>query len=161
MCFLARPGFPEPELGPYLGCLTDQLCDDYAPGSFITEFVSAGPKNYAYRVAIGGDLNNIKTVIKVRGISINSSCHDTVTFDRLKDMVVNDTPHTTVNIPSQIARVPGWRIVTRPTTKTWQVCLNKRRRVDKEITVPFGYTSTLLDDDDFDLINVMDTLCDE
>ena len=161
VCFVAKPGYPEPELGQYLGDLTDQLADDYGPDSFCTEFVSAGPKNYAYRVAVGGDLKNIKTVIKVRGISINSSCVDTVTFDNLKDMVLNNTPANTIHIPAQIVRLPGWRIVTRPSSKKWQVCLNKRRRIDQERTVPFGFTSTMLDEDDFDLIDVLDDLYDQ
>lgn len=89
ICFLSKVGYPEPPLGKYLGDLTDQLADDYGAGSFCTDFVAGGAKNYAYKVAVGGDLEKIKTVIKVRGISINSSCTDTVTFDRLK----NDTQH--------------------------------------------------------------------
>jgi len=139
--------------------MTDQLAEDYGENSFCIEFASAGPKNYAYRVAVGGDLKNIKTVIKVRGISINSSCNDTVTFDRLKNMVLSDKSEvTTVHIPTQIARVSGWRIVSRPSTKKWQVCLNKRRRIDKEKTVPFGFKGTLLDDEDYEMLNVLEDL---
>lgn len=139
--------------------MTDQLAEDYGENSFCTEFVSAGSKNYAYKVAVGGDLNNIKTVIKVRGISINSSCQDTVTFDTLKDMVLSDEhKQTTIHIPSQIARLPGWRIVTRPSSKKWQVCLNKRRRIDMERTVPFGFRGTVLDDEDYEMLNVFEGL---
>uniref|UniRef100_A0A915JF24 Uncharacterized protein n=1 Tax=Romanomermis culicivorax TaxID=13658 RepID=A0A915JF24_ROMCU len=29
--------------------MTDELCE-YGPGSYITEFISGGPKNYAYRM---------------------------------------------------------------------------------------------------------------
>jgi hypothetical protein len=160
ICFLSVPGLPDPPLGPYLGDLTDQLEDDYGPGSFCTEFVSAGAKNYSYKVAVRGDLQNIKTVIKVRGISINNSCSDTVTFDRLKDMVLKDTGKAKINIPAQIVRLPGWRIVTRSSSKQWQVCLNKRRRIDKEKTVPYGYNSTLLDTDDFHLLSALECLAD-
>lgn len=159
ICFLSRPGWPDPVVGSYLGDLTDQLSDDYGPGSFITEFVSGGAKNYAYKVAVGGHLDNIKTVIKVRGISINSSCTDIITFDHLKTMVLGAKGQKReVNIPSQITRLPGWTIVSRPTQKTWQVCLNKRRRIDKERTVPYGFTSTTMDNDDMDLIDVLSSL---
>lgn len=149
---------PEPPVQNSLGGWSNQLYDDYGVGSFITEFVSAGCKNYAYKVAVGGDIHNIKTVIKVRGISINSSCDEIVTFDRLKDMVVNDGPKTNIPIASQIVRLSNWTIVSRPTNKTWQVCLNKRRRINKECTVPYGYTGTLLDNDDYDLFEVMCSL---
>lgn len=157
---MSVPGLPDPPLGPYLGDLTDQLADDYGPESFCTEFVSAGPKNYAYKVAVRGDLSNIKTVIKVRGISINSSCSKTVTFGQLKDMVINNSGKTNVHIPSQIVRLPGWKIVTRSSSKQWQVCLNKRRRIDKERTAPYGYTDDLLDSDDFHLLSALENLSD-
>lgn len=159
ICFLSVPGQPDPELGQYLGEMTDQLAEDYGENSFCTEFVSAGSKNYAFKVAVGGDLNNIKTVIKVRGISINSSCTDIVTFDNLKDMVLSkDHKQNTIHIPAQIARLPGWRIVTRPSSKKWQVCLNKRRRIDIERTVPFGYRGTLFDDEDYELLHLLEGL---
>ncbi|XP_026280689.2 uncharacterized protein LOC113208067 [Frankliniella occidentalis] len=162
ICFLSVPGQPDPKLGQFLGDMTDQLADDYGPGSFITEFLAAGPKNYSYKTAVGGDLNNIKTVIKVRGISVNTSSAKTVTFETLKDMILSDEQkQTLVHIPAQIARLPGWRIVTRPSSKTWQVCLNKRRRIDKERTVAYGYQGTLLDDDDYDLLNTLALLYNE
>lgn len=158
ICYLARPGWPDPPLGPHLGDLTDQLQDDYGPNSFCTEFVAAGPKNYSYRVAVGGDLQNIKTVIKVRGISINSSCANVVTFENLKKMVFNEKDSITVKIPSRIDRVPGWKVVTRSTSKLWRVCLTKRRRIGKTETVPYGFGGEVLDQDDYDLMDCMDTM---
>lgn len=118
VCFLSVPGQPEPEIGQYLGDMTDQLADDFEEGSYIAEWISAGCKNYGYLVHVRGN-------------------------------------------PSQIARIPGWRIVTRDTTKTWRVCLNKRRRVSQGRTVPYGYTDTLFDDKDYGLLDVLDSLCDE
>ncbi|XP_052128233.1 uncharacterized protein LOC127750488 [Frankliniella occidentalis] len=162
VCFLSVPGQPEPEIGKYLGDMTDQLADDFGEGSYIAKWISAGCKNYGYLVHVSGNPNDTKTIVKVRGISINTSCDNVVTFDRLKDMVLSDGKKiTTVNIPSQIARIPGWRTVTRDTTKTWRVCLNKRRRVSQGRTVPYGYTDTLFDDEDYGLHDVLDSLCDE
>ena len=51
--YVHEPGKPEPPLGDYLGDLTDELDGDY-----ITEFMSGGPKNYAYVT------NNDKRVAK-------------------------------------------------------------------------------------------------
>ncbi|KAK3929380.1 Inactive phospholipase C-like protein 1 [Frankliniella fusca] len=105
ICFISKPGHPEPPLGEYLGCPSDQLRDDFGPGSVATHFLAAGAKNYAFKVAVGGDLHHIKTIVKVRGISINSSCSNTVTFENLRSMIRGESERTVVNIPAQIARV--------------------------------------------------------
>jgi len=161
VAYISRPGEPDLPLGTHLGDLTDQVGEDYGPGSFITQFVAGGPKNYAYKVAVGGDLNNVKVCIKVRGISINTSCDELVTFDQLKSMVMGEQDKITVPIPRQIARLPTWKIVTRPTTKNWQAVNNKRRRVDMAHTVPHGYNAWGdADEEDQDLLEVMDLLGD-
>lgn len=150
IAYIARPGHEDLPLGGYLGCLSDQIADDYGPGSFCMSIVAAGAKNYAIRVCRNNDLKDIIDVVKVRGISINSSCSDVVTFDRLKSMVRGEYEKTRIKIPSQIARVSKWRIVTRPSSKLWRVCLNKRRRID-DVTVPYGYKGEILNSDDYDL----------
>ncbi|KAK3919938.1 Multiple epidermal growth factor-like domains protein 10 [Frankliniella fusca] len=61
---VSRPGEPDPPTGTHLGDLSGQLEEDYGPGSFIVEFVSGSPKNYAYAVAVRGDTSNIKYCIK-------------------------------------------------------------------------------------------------
>ena len=141
VAYISRPGEPDLPLGTHLGDLTDQVEEDYGPGSYIVEFAAGGPKNYAYKVAVGGDLNNIKVCIKVRGITINKSCDSLVTFDHLKAMVMGSKEHTIVPIPRQIARLPTWKIVTRATSKRWQAKNTKRRRIDVAHTVPHGYSA--------------------
>jgi hypothetical protein len=42
----SRPGEWKPELGDYVGYLTDEV-----PDNSIIEFVTDGPKNYAYKIA--------------------------------------------------------------------------------------------------------------
>ncbi|KAK3925220.1 LOW QUALITY PROTEIN: Putative nuclease [Frankliniella fusca] len=161
VAYISRPREPDLPIGTHLGDLTDQVQEDYGPGSFITEFVAGGPKNYAYKMAVGRDPTNIKVCIKVRGISINKSCDDLITFDNLKAMVMGNTERLTVPIPHQIARLPGLKIVTRSTRKIWQAINIKRRRVCVEHTVPFGYNAwTMAPEEDQDLIEVMDLLAD-
>lgn len=58
MCYIG-PGKVDILLGDYLGDLSDELEN----GEFITEYISAGPKNYAYRT----NMNN--EICKVRGIT--------------------------------------------------------------------------------------------
>ena len=159
VAYISRPGLPDLPIGSHLGDLSDQVTDDHGPGSFIVELAAGGPKNYAYKVAVGGDLGNIMVVIKVRGITINLSCSDLVTFDNLKAMVMGETSTLTVPIPRQIARQGGWKVVTRCTAKNWRAKNTKRRRVDVEHTVPHGYNPWHdQPEDEQDLLEAMDVL---
>ncbi|XP_034236318.1 uncharacterized protein LOC117642344 [Thrips palmi] len=161
VAYLSRPGEPDLPLGTHLGDLTDQIEEDYGPGSFITEFVAGGPKNYGYRVAVGGDVQNTKVCIKVRGISINASCDALVTFENLKAMVMGDIGKMTIPIPRKIARTPTWQIITMPTSKQWQAKNTKRRRVDQTHTVPHGYNAWGdEDEEDQEVLEALDILGD-
>ena len=161
VAYLSCPGEPDLPVGSHLGELTDQVAEDYGNKSFITEFCAGGPKNYAYKVAVGGDLKNIKVCIKVRGITINRSCDELITFENLKSMVMGVQHKITVPIPQQIARLPGWKIVTRSTHKDWKAVNTKRRRVDKERTVPHGFNAFANEpEEDQDMLEVMDLLGD-
>jgi hypothetical protein len=108
----------------------------YGPDAHIIEFVSGGPKNYAYVIRIGP--NEYKTVCKVRGITINYRNRDAVCFHSLRDMILFEAPSTAVPIPHKIARHKAGVVVTRPESKTYRVVYNKRRRVDGYDTLPFG-----------------------
>jgi hypothetical protein len=66
------------ECGEYLGDLQSEL----KPGECIQEFVSGGPKNYAYRALNVRDV--AKTVCKVRGITLNYNASKLVNFDVFK-----------------------------------------------------------------------------
>lgn len=61
--------------GPNLGDLTDELDGDY-----IVEFVSTGPKSYAYRTLKGYE------VVKVKGVRISHDSAKVVNFASLFDM---------------------------------------------------------------------------
>ena len=62
-------GLPKIETGDYLGDLKDELNGDH-----IIEFVSGGPKNYAYRT-VGG-----KVECKVRGFTLNVRGMETLNY---------------------------------------------------------------------------------
>ncbi|XP_049826242.1 uncharacterized protein LOC126266383 [Aethina tumida] len=47
--YVSNNHFPDPPTGKFIGDMTDEL-EVYGIGSYITEFVSGGPKNYAYSV---------------------------------------------------------------------------------------------------------------
>ena len=77
--YISRPGEWKPELGDYLGDLTDEV-----PYNIIIEFVTGGPKNYAYKIA-RPDKDGITTICKVRGITLNYKNSLTINFDTIKD----------------------------------------------------------------------------
>ena len=59
--------------------MTDEL-----PGSYITEYVSNGPKNYAYRTCDG------KHVVKVKGFTLNFVASQQLAFDVMKEMAISE-----------------------------------------------------------------------
>ena len=71
------------ETGDCLGAMTSEL----KPGFHIEEFVSGGPKIYAYRI-VGPVKGNRETVCKVRGITLNYSASQTINFDVMKAMIL-------------------------------------------------------------------------
>ncbi|XP_066437436.1 uncharacterized protein [Eleutherodactylus coqui] len=130
--FVHREGDWNPPLGDYLGELTSEIPDD----THITEFVSAGPKTYGYK------LNTGKTVLKVKGITLNTSATQVVNFDSLKDLVLdyqrNSDPETqktiTVEQPGFVRDKKYWDIETRPLQKTQRCVYTKR--ICKEYVLP-------------------------
>ena len=76
-----------PALGDYLGDLTDEV-----PHGKITEFVTAGPKNYAYKVMRHG--GHTETVCKVRGITLNYKNSMDINFDSIKNIVMENQDNT-------------------------------------------------------------------
>lgn len=89
-------------LGDYLGDLTDEL----DAGDWITEFVSTGPKSYAYNTHKG------KQVCKVKGFTLNAGASQVLHFDAMKRMV-NGDPKPVVTRPFQLVIDATHKIVTK------------------------------------------------
>jgi hypothetical protein len=82
--YSSRPGEWKPELGDYIGDLTDDV-----PDSRIIEFVTGGPKNNAYKIA-RPDYDGNTILCKVRGLTLNYKNSLTINFDIIKCMVINN-----------------------------------------------------------------------
>jgi hypothetical protein len=136
--FTRRPGQFMPPTGDYLGDLTDEV-SCYGEGSFIMEYVSNGPKNYSYKVAICGDVNNTKVVCKVKGLSLNYQNSKLVNFESLKDKVIHNAEPTIIHNDKKICRLSNHTIVSKPETKTHQLVYRKRRLIDDYCTIPYGF----------------------
>ena len=70
---------PLVKTGDCPGAITSEL----KPGFHIEEFVSGGPKNYAYRI-VNPVTGTREKVCKVRGITLNYKSSQTVNFDVIK-----------------------------------------------------------------------------
>ena len=73
------------------------MTPELRPCEYISEFVSGGPKNYAYRMH-NTETGVESTVCKVRGITLNYSASQIVNFERLKQMILRGTETDTVTV---------------------------------------------------------------
>jgi len=127
------------ETGDNLGQMTSEL----KPNEIISEVVCAGPKNYAYRT-INSSTGESSTICKVRGFTLNYSASQLVNFGKMKDMIVSmdDTQTVTVRTSNKIKRkrgTGGVNIISQPEEKTYRVSFLKRRRLNDNTSLPFGY----------------------
>ena len=126
--YISRPGEYDPPLGDYLGEFTDEL-----EGDSILEFLSAGAKNYALNLKSG------RTIVKVRGFTLNHTNSQLITFESMKNIIDNKDHHiTTVN--QKICRDKRKRkLYNREEEKKYRKVFTKRRVLNNYYTVPFGY----------------------
>ena len=132
--YLSQPGQPEPQLGNYIGNLTDEL-----GGEHITVFASGGPKNYCYKT------NGGKTEVKVRGITLDCRAQQKVNFEVICALVFLQgecgvTGQASVEIPFTItSNTQTKEIQTKGMKKDYHVVYNKRVIIDDYMTLPYGY----------------------
>ena len=127
-------GLPKVPTGDYLGDLKDELGGDY-----IEEFISGGPKNYAYRTA-----EKKKVECKVRGFTLNARGQKTLNFDSMKNTISatlkeGKAPPLEVHNPTHFKRdVVNKGVGAVPQTKKYSLVFEKRVIVSKS-SLPFGF----------------------
>ena len=82
--YTTRPGQLRIPLGDNLGEMTNELDN----GDFITEFTSAGPKNYGYKTCQG------KVCCKVRGFTLNVRGSQQVNCDVMRQNLIDEITQT-------------------------------------------------------------------
>ena len=133
--YVIRDGEDEPVIGDFLGDLTDEL-----GGKHIVEFVSAGPKNYAYR------LNDETVCCKVKGFTLNHENAKNVNFDSMCSEVFlwhffRSSASLSIENPRQICRDPKRQcLFNRHQAKSYSVVYDKRRVLQNMDTLPYGHT---------------------
>jgi len=128
-------------IGSYLGMMTDEL-RDYGPGSYITEFVSGGPKNYSFKV-YSTKHRKFFYVTKIRGFSLTSTASKRLNFKSMKkfvfEYVKNNVECETNLVFPRIERRKNRDIVTKTICKKYKIVYTKRVLRRDFTTVPYGY----------------------
>ena len=139
------PEEKHPPLGEFLGDLTNELdckkvgCNGCERGHWIDDFISCGPKNYAYH------LNSGESFCKVRGFSLNYASSQIIHFQSMREALYSwykedKDCKDMITVTTRILRDKiNPRIYTKKVSKKYSVVYNKRRVLDDYTTVPFGY----------------------
>jgi len=136
----------QPNEGPALvetGDNLGQMASELKPLEMISEVVCAGPKNYAYKT-VNFLTGESTTVCKVRGFTLNYSASQLVNFAKMKDMILSMDDNETVIVRTEkkIKRkrdAGGVSIISEPEDKKYKVSFLKRRRMNDNTSLRFGY----------------------
>src|SRR5579871_217110 len=121
----------------FLAVFTIKFIKNLFKGNHIVEFVSAGPKNYAYL------LDTNKSDCTVKGITFNNLTCLKVNFDSIKSIVADPINR------QQVIQVPQfkftrdrdkWQLRTGVQSKQYRFVFDKRVILPNSyLTKPFGY----------------------
>ena len=142
--YTSNVGHWEPTLGDNLGDLTNELscsnisCNGCDNEHHATDFVTAGPKNYALRTDIGS------TITKIRGFSLNYTNSQLLNFESMTKVVLGEQNEQIVTVnPHKIVRQKlRHKLENRTEAKRYQLVYDKRIILDDLSTVPYGYKRT-------------------
>lgn len=134
LIYVVREGESPLEVGNYLGDLTDEL-----GGDSIQEFVSAGPKTYAYQTR-----NQKKVVMRAKGITQTRECSERVNFDSVRELVegyLQGSKEGVIVTPQHdiVRDKKSITLKNRSFFKKFKVVYDKRRLFADGTTLPFGY----------------------
>lgn len=130
------PGLPSIVIGDMLGEWKDELNGDH-----ITEFVSGGPKNYAYKTHAG------KVECRVRGFTLNARASAVLNFESMKHNILEELYHPqdqrrTINIvnPSHFKRdLEEKKIQLVRQVKQYALVFDKRVINTDGLSFPYGF----------------------
>lgn len=130
--YVSKLGEYEPSLGDYLGQFTNEI--DSNEGNHIVEFVSAGPKNYAYKLDTG------KTHCCVKGFSLNHVASLTINYESIKNMVQNNQ-NSKLDVEQQtfVRNKKNFKISTEIVNKKYGFVYDKRVLKKDFTTLPYGF----------------------
>jgi hypothetical protein len=107
--------------GNYLGDLTDEF-EQFGAGSYVEEFVSGDPKNYALSVFCPSTGKRTKKC-KVKGITLNYENSKVVNFISFRRMIFEDDTPVHVHNPEKIKRKHVGIVASEPEAQEYNVAL--------------------------------------
>jgi hypothetical protein len=136
--YISKDGEYEPKTGTCIGEMTNEL-EVYGADSYINEFVSGGPKNYAYKVWSTKEKKE-KVVCKVKGININYETSKLINFSTMKDLVLGtNADEGKIYVKSTaFRRTQNREVITREETKAYRINSTKRK-FEGNSSLPYGY----------------------
>ena len=134
--YVSEDGGPQVQTGSFLGEMTDEL-EEYGPGSYIEEFCSAGPKNYAYLVRTPCKAEP-SVVCKVKGIRLTYAATQQVNLNTMRDLILDNGEPVYVRA-RQFRRTQEIDVVTKTESKVFRVSSTKRRFLPDHSSIPYGF----------------------
>lgn len=130
--YISREGEYNPCIGEFLGEFTDEIKKSDA--DHIVEFISAGPKNYAFL------LDNGKTNCTVKGFTLNYLSSLVINYNSIKEIVIEDRNKKIKTEQIKFSRdKKNWDIKTDIITKLYGFVYDKRVIKENYITYPYGF----------------------
>ncbi|XP_037906182.1 uncharacterized protein LOC119648487 [Hermetia illucens] len=124
-------------ISDFLGDLTNEV-DCFGKDSYITEFVSTGPKTYGLKIETGLGTEH---VVKCKGITINFKNSKVVNFDHLKNLVTGDHEGDSICVvnDSKIKRKRPGIVISTTEKKHLQFTFDKRVVTEENCSYPYGF----------------------
>lgn len=141
--YVSRPGDKDIPLGNKLGDMTSEL-KDFESGSYISQFIAAGPKSYCYNVHQPSS-EQVVRVVKNKGQPFTYHTSHLINYESVCKLVKEyvqkkQTKEIEVTMPKiGIKMKPEAGIVTKTISKKFKVVFDKRIVKSDFSTLPFGY----------------------
>ena len=151
--FVSRPGDTDPKIGSFLGELTNELKKS---GDHIVEYVSGGPKNYAYRTFLG------EQVCKVKGFSLNYINSQLINLSSILQLITRpreDTEQNNASDPGKNSKRKKREqksenkiVVTNPRKITRQKLKRKLYNREEQKEYRIVYTKRAIENDSYNTL---------
>jgi hypothetical protein len=143
--YIVRDGVDKLKTGLLLGELTDELASltpadapADAPTPYIEQFLSSGPKSYLLRVFIPAT-QSYTEIRKIKGFSLMYNNREQMGLETLRKLITGELSDVEINQLDQIGRTSTFEVYSsKNNVKKMRLVFNKRRRVDRVGSVPFG-----------------------
>ena len=130
-----------PCLGTLLGNIMDEL-KSYEEGAYIINFLSGGPKFYAFRALVPSSGKTVECC-KVKRISLNTAYSRKINFDSIERLIAEffDNEESAPIVLKYNANIYTCthRVVTRSEKKSCSIFLRTRRYFHNDVSLPFSY----------------------